>query len=85
MFNFILQLFKPKTKLQIEIKRVSAALKRYQDELYDMEADFNPDNDCCPDCMYGTDYSNIIDKIKRVKIQLNRLKEKDENIKSSRC
>lgn len=66
-------LFGPRTELEF----VEAALRRYQDELRDMEDDFDPAVDCCPDCMYGSHYSQLIDKIERVKLQRDRLKKKE--------
>lgn len=57
-----------------EIKYVAAALRRYKDELDDLDRSFDPAQDCCHDCKYGIYYSDLYNKIYRVEQQLIRLK-----------
>jgi hypothetical protein len=76
----MLSLFK-KIKLflfgkKTEIQHVEAALRRYKDELDDLDRSFDPRQDCCHDCKYGIYYSDLYDKIYRVELQLKRLKVK---------
>lgn len=61
-----------------EEQRVAAALYRYKNELYNLNADFDPTTDCCQDCMTSGGYTKLIEKIERVEKQLNRLKNKRE-------
>lgn len=64
-------------KLNIEIRRVSAALQRYESELSEMEDSFYAGpRICCPGCMYGKRWRDLQNKIIRVKAQLKRLKQK---------
>jgi len=81
LYKYIKRLFSYKT----EERYVAAALRRYQDELYNLNCDFDPIKDCCQDCMTGGGYTKLIEKIERVEKQLNRLKNKREkNVKKKR-
>jgi len=57
-----------------EIQYVEAALRRYKDELDDLDRSFDPTRDCCHDCKYGIYYNDLYNKIHRVERQLIRLK-----------
>lgn len=59
-----------------EIGFVEASLQRYEDKVYEINESFNPDNDCCQDCMTGGYYTELLEKIDRIEKQLQRLKKK---------
>jgi hypothetical protein len=48
LYKYIKRLFSYKTEEQ----RVAAALYRYKNELYNLNADFDPTTDCCQDINY---------------------------------
>ncbi len=63
------------TKLDIEIGRVQAALVRYNDRIEAMNREWARSGGiCCPNCMFGDEYTNLADKIERVEHWLGILK-----------
>lgn len=64
--------FGPKT----EIEYVEAALKRYENELWDIQQDFDPTKDCCSGCASGGRESFLINKIARVEHRFETLRKR---------
>lgn len=49
-----------------EIEFVEAALKRYNARLNKMNDAWAENGTCCPNCMFGYEYTLLTDKIERV-------------------
>jgi len=72
-FNNLINLILKNEPIDIEIKHVKKALKRYKNELIDIEISWdNSDQICCIDCMFP-ERVDLLKKIERVEFQLNRL------------
>ena len=70
-----------KTKLDIEIERVSAAYNRYEcetNQMYDIWV--HAGRLCCPYCFHGSKYGDLVEKKERVQLQLNKLLAKKQKM-----
>ena len=62
------------SKLEVEIARNQSALKKYEDELNQMDDDWSCSGaTCCPSCFGGSHYCSHIEKIARIRKNLDRL------------
>lgn len=81
MLRLIRNFFKktPEDKLSIEISRVEKALSRNIGKLDDMHRYWKEVGGvCCPSCMFGSKYSDLVDKVDRTEDLLKKLKKKRE-------
>lgn len=72
--NFLDKLF-CLSPLEIEIRRVKKSLDKHESILDDMNRSLRKD-DCCIECLFGLSYFNTIDKIDRIRDQLELLENK---------
>ena len=64
-----------------EIEKVEDSLKKHKQKLYEMDDAFDPKKDCCQQCLYGLEYSELYAKIKRVEKWLIVLKNRKNKLK----
>ena len=69
-----------------EIEYVEAALKRYNDKLNELDDICEEKNGCCPQCLFGSEYTMLCEKIERVEkwleiLKKRKIKFKKENTK----
>lgn len=76
LFQTLYDVFRPKTVLEIEIKRNERALARYEAKIEELTGYFWDNKmPCCPTCAFP-ELSTLGEKVERVEKQLKRLRRK---------